>query len=132
MVPASIELDWVRGRSGEWLSLDSLDLTHPHFVKLIGVYVIWAPTGLPAAVRVGQGAIAKRLCAHRENPEIRHHDVLDGPLLATWAWVPGGALDGVERYLGLMLRPRVGSLFPCAALVFVNLPWSTSYSSPAQ
>jgi hypothetical protein len=98
----------------------TLNLDHPHLNAFEGVYVIWR-TGDRRAVRVGQGAVADRLRAHRADREIRAHQGT-GSLLVTWASVPAAYRGGVERYLATALTPLVGSTFPDVLPVEVNLP----------
>src|SRR5262249_27486850 len=116
-----IQLAWIGGPN-TWPTLFGWNLTHPPICAK-GVYIVWSAGPNPVVVRVGQGVIANRLQAHRSDPRIRRHDVLAGPLYASWAAVDPSALDGVEHYLGLMLRPKVGRVFPLADPIAVNLPW---------
>jgi hypothetical protein len=117
-------LTWIGGPGG-WPTLYGVDLSSLLVRTSVGVYVIWSSGPNPSAVRVGQGAIAHRLATHRSNSAIRRQDTLAGPLYVSWALVTPDALDGVERYLGLMLRPKVGRAFPIAQPVAVNFPWET-------
>jgi hypothetical protein len=97
-----------------------VDLGHPHFSGLEGVYIIWRSADR-RVVRVGQGAIADRLSAHRADPLILAHG-LTGELLVTWAQVSPLYRDGVERYLGEYYKPLVGKVFPDVRPILVNLP----------
>ncbi len=83
------------------------------------MYLIWSTTG--RCVRVGQGVIADRLKVHRADPIILSHQGT-GQLLVTWAQVIKPYRDGIERYLGEMLNPVVGSTFPNAIPIQVNIP----------
>ncbi len=114
--PQSITLNWEHCEGNVWCSLARLNLEHPYFQDLEGVYVIWSTAG--KWIRVGQGLIADRLRAHRSDPTISNY----GELLVTWAQVSPMYRDRVERYLGDTLRPLVGSAFPNVLPLVVNLP----------
>lgn len=87
-------------------------------VTTTGVYVIWKPGGPSKVVRLGQGDIAARIAAHRNDQKITRH----GPgLLVTWAAVAARSLDGVERYLAEQYSPLVGEAFPDVPAIAVNL-----------
>ena len=84
-----------------------------------GVYVIWH-TGSPSrVVRVGQGVIADRLAAHRNDRAILAY----GELRVTWASVPQAQRGGIERYLADNWHPLVGDAFPNVAPIAVNSPF---------
>src|SRR5437016_2252336 len=104
---------WVKSTEGDWLPLLTVDLSK---VTTAGVYAIWIGAG--NYVRVGQGDIADRLTAHRNDPAITKHK----PLYTTWAYVPAAQLDGVERYLYDVCSPLVGERAPDATPIEVNLP----------
>lgn len=114
--PQSITLKWERCEGNVWCPLGRLNLDHPYFRGVEGVYVIWSPAG--RWVRVGQGVIADRLRAHRSDPAIMRH----GELHVTWAGVDPLYRERVERYLGDTLKPVVGSAFPNVVPLSVNLP----------
>ena len=95
----------------------NVDLSHPHFNNMEGVYIIWQGNG--PVVRVGQGVIKDRLFAHRNDRAITAHQ----SLFVTWAPVSSLYRDGVERYLANILRPSVGDAFPNAIPTPVSLPW---------
>jgi hypothetical protein len=110
---------WVKCDQGLWCSFDRVNLTK---VSTVGVYVIWH-TGSPGrVVRVGQGDIAQRLGAHRDDPAVTRYRT-NGSLLVTWAEVPKKAdRDGIERYLANHYRPLVGDAWPDVTPIPVNLP----------
>lgn len=83
---------------------------------VFGVYVIWQGGG--PYIRVGQGDIAARLTAHRNDPAITKYS----NLYVTWAAVPRSQLDGVERYLFERCSPKVGDRCPDCSPIAVNLP----------
>ena len=121
----AIEVKWIRcgeGAESHWCSLETLDLTSPHFNNR-GVYIIWPEGSNPNhVVRVGQGKLGQRLGAHRKDQEILGYQTL-GKLRTTWALVESPYRDGVERYLAEKLEPLVGERFPDAEPIMVNLPW---------
>lgn len=115
-----LNLDWVKCEGGRWCNLLNLNLGHEHFNDMEGVYVIWHASQNPATVRVGQGFIRDRLVAHREDSAILAYQQYG--LYVTWARVAAVYRDGVERYLAAALKPKVGSRFPEAVSIEVNLP----------
>lgn len=118
LFPESVPVTWAKYTSGAWCGLATLNLAAPELVDAGGVYVIWRPYDR-RAVRVGQGTIVDRLRQHRCDREILTH----GPgLLVTWANVAPSWRDGVERYLANQYQPLVGTTFPFATPIPVNLP----------
>ena len=74
------------------------------------------------------GSMGARLSEHRNNEEILR---FEKELHVTWAAVSDVQLrKGMERCLGRVLVPRVGSRFPRAAPVEVNLPWRRWHRPP--
>jgi hypothetical protein len=117
-----MQVTWQKcGDDGHWCSLENLSLDS--IGDSNGVYIIWH-TGNPSkVVRIGQGSpIKDRLSAHRNDPKILVYKKY-GKLLVTWAEVSLLSRDGVERYLGDIWNPLVGSVFPDASPVVVNSPW---------
>lgn len=112
-----LNLTWVKSTTGTWLPLETVDLAN---VKSTGVYVIWFAQPGKNVVRIGQGDIAQRLCAHRLDPEVLAFKSR-GNLLVTWASVASDSIDGVERYLADQYLPLIGDRFPNVAVVPVNL-----------
>lgn len=93
-----------------------------------GVYVIWLrlPNGKMRTIRVGQGRIYYRLLEHRKDRKIiRNYKV--NRILATWARVQRKNADGVERWLGITLKPRVCERLPQATMIKVSLPYDNIY-----
>ena len=117
--PAMLSVGWRNcGDDGHWCDLEKLDLV----MKTTGVYIIWHEGNPSKVVRIGQGKIAERLAAHRNDPEITAYSKF-GPLLVTWAAVSAAQRDGVERYLADRLNPLVGDEIPYVEPIAVNNPW---------
>lgn len=112
---------WMRCEGSQWCNLLHLDLSHPHFGNLEGVYIVWHGGPGASVVRVGQGLIRERLSSHRADPQILAF--AENGLFATWAAVSHEYRDGVERFLAEKLRPKIGSAFPEVVPIQVNLPW---------
>ena len=113
---------WARcGSAGHWCDLRRLNLDN---VRAYGVYVIWRsdPFTGSGVVRVGQGDIAERLTAHRRDRDILQCEGL-GRLLVTWATVPTGLADQIERRLAESYVPEIGHRFPNVPPAVVNLPF---------
>jgi hypothetical protein len=113
-----LTVSWVKSTNNEWLSLEHVNLTN---VATRGVYIIWHRGNPSRVVRVGQGVIADRLSAHRQDPKILAYARLG--LRVTWAAVPAAQRDGVERHLADTWNPLVGDAFPDVAPIAVNSPW---------
>ncbi len=109
---------WQKCLGNIWGSLVNVDLSHPHFNNLEGVYIIWQGNG--PVIRIGQGIIRDRLAAHRRDPAITRYS----NLYVTWAPVSDFYRDGIERYLANILRPVVGDAFPNVSPIPVSLPWA--------
>jgi hypothetical protein len=116
-----MDVSWIKcGNDGHWCSLDRLELNSVGEVG--GVYIIWHEGNPGRVVRIGQGDISDRLCAHRNDKEITAYRK-NGALRVTWAAVPLQYRNGVERYLANTWEPLVGSAFPIALPLAVNSPW---------
>jgi hypothetical protein len=114
-------LYWNRCEGETWCPFLTVNLAHPHFQSIEGVYVIWHGGQAPWTVRVGQGAIAERLRAHRLDQTILSYSYLG--LFVTWAGVDLWNRNGVERFLADRLKPKVGTRAPDTRPIEVNLPW---------
>lgn len=116
-----LKLIWNKCKGDVWCNLLNVDLAHAHFDNMEGVYIIWHGSHNPSTVRVGQGVIRERLAAHRQDPDILAYQ--NFTLYVTWASVPQTQRDGVEKYLGETLNPKVGARLPNVFSIEVNLPW---------
>lgn len=119
-----LSLSWIKcsaSAGNAWCDLLKVNLDHEHFDNLEGVYIIWHSGQNPATVRVGQGTIRDRLSAHRQDQAILAYR--NQGLSVTWSTVAPPYRDGVERFLGENLSPKVGDRFPDAQPVEVNYPW---------
>jgi hypothetical protein len=111
---------WVRPNINDWYCLQSVNLAA---IATLGVYIIWRSGNTPWTVRVGQGDIADRLSADRQNPKILAYSSLAG-LRVTWVEVSEADRNGIERYLVGQLHPLVGDRYPDVQPIPVNLPWA--------
>ena len=116
-----MDVYWNKCQGNNWCDLLTLNLSHEHFNNMEGVYIIWHGGQNSATIRVGQGFIRDRLSVHRTEPEILKYKPYG--LFVTWVRVSANQRDGVERYLAERLNPKVGSRFPDADPIVVNLPW---------
>ena len=114
-------LEWIKCEENQWCNFINLNLSHSHFSGLDGVYIIWHGGQNPWTVYVGQGLIAERLAAHRQEKEILQYSSLG--LFVTWAKANANDRDGIELFLAQKLQPRVGHRYPSANPIPVNLPW---------
>ena len=114
-------VNWTKcGNGGNWCPLETLNLDTVGDVS--GVYIIWHEGNPARVVRVGQGNIKDRLCAHRKDKAIVAYRA-SGILRVTWAYVAWGQMDGVERHLANYWHPLVGDAFPDVLPIAVNSPW---------
>ena len=118
-----MNLFWLKCENNAWCSLREVDLSHSYYDNFVGIYIIWYWDNLGNAVtvKVGQGNLRERLTAHNTDPRIQQYAHLN--LLVTWTDTLSYLRDGVEVYLGKVLKPRVGSLFPNAKPIPVSLPF---------
>lgn len=112
-----LNVTWAKAQTG-WWQLDTVDLT---IIKAHGVYLIWHGGNPSRVVRIGQGDVASRLGAHRNDPAVTAHK-RSGTLYVTWAAVSAAQRGGVERFLTDHYRPLVGDAFPDEPPIAVNLP----------
>jgi len=117
----SQNLIWNKCEGDAWCPFLTVNLQHPFFKNLEGVYIIWHGGQAPATVYVGAGNIAERLAAHRQDSRILQYSSLG--LFVTWAAVIAPFRDGVERYLADKLLPKEGSAHPNVTPISTNLPW---------
>lgn len=123
-----MNLNWIKCEGNHWCSLLNLNLDHPHFTNLEGVYIIWHSGQQPAVVYVGQGNIAQRISHHRENPEILKFSHYG--LFVTWAQVSVRDQSGVESYLCQQLNPKVVAVYPAVQEIPVNIPREVQVNFP--
>lgn len=114
-------LSWNKCTGNQWCPLNTVNLDHPLFDGMEGVYIIWHGGQKAATVRVGQGVIRDRLREHRKDKDVQAYS--EQGLYVTWAAVAAGDRDGVEAYLAYRLKPLEGERFPDRPPVEVNLPW---------
>ena len=107
------------GIADVWCSLERVDVSK---IGDRGVYVIWHGGPQPKVVRIGQGNIAERITAHRNDPQVLQYK-FQGELFVTWAIVASHLMDGVEHHLAGKWHPIVGDAFPVAVPIVVNSPW---------
>ena len=145
----SITLHWQKCNNylfwGSWCRLDSDLLDDPRLeislgrnlfgfdtsIGITGVYIIWAGVGDNRTIlKVGSGIIKDRLQAHLNDPKVQAYK--SKGLYATWATLPlyfqlarklGDSERGVERFLGVMLNPKLTQRLPTnVEFIWVNLP----------
>ena len=119
-----VTVTWNKCDGDKWCSFENVNLSHEHFNNMAGVYVIWHGGTSPKTVRVGQGNIAERIAAHRQDPQITKYASLG--LFVTWAKLPANQQSGVEAYLAATLNPLVGNRFPNAQQIQVNSPFGSN------
>lgn len=116
-----MNVTWNNCKGDVWCHLNTVDLSHEHFDKMEGIYIIWYGNTERTVVRVGQGIIKDRIAAHRKDKDIQAYKHYG--LYVTWASVAEKYRDGVEAFLADELDPLVGDRFPDRKGIKVNLPW---------
>ena len=114
------QVSWVKCDGSSWCPFRNVNLAN---VTGDGVYLIWEPS-TNTAVYVGQGNIAERIAAHRQNDGFRSFEgrTWQG-LLVTWAYISDlGTRLGVEQYLADQYNPKLGERHPAGQAIEVNLP----------
>lgn len=117
----AINVDWTKCGQGEsWCDFRFVSLTAVRSGE--GVYIVWNEdqNGRRYTVYVGQGEIRDRIAAHRQDPRF---DSVQSAFV-TWVYIANEETRlGVERYLGNVLRPSIGKVWPAVTPIQVNLPW---------
>ena len=91
-----------------------------------GVYIIWTGTDNNRTVlKVGSGIIKDKLAIHLKDPEIQAYQPTR--LYVTWgstlsAIGPEKIQKGIEKFLGIVFKPKLMEHSPDVDLVVVNLP----------
>lgn len=115
-----LQVKWFTcGDDDHWCSFENLNLAT---ATESGVYIIWHAGNPGRVVYVGQGKVADRIAAHRQNRAITGCSRY-GMLRVTWASVSEAQRDGVERYLADKWSPLVGDAHPDVLPIAVNSPW---------
>jgi len=114
-------LNWMKCSGDQWCNFFNLNIDHPHFNNLEGIYIIWHGAPNPAVVYVGQGNIRERIRIHRTEESFLHYR--NNVLFVTWAPVSSIHRDGVERYLIEKWNPLAGDNHPSVEPIEVNSPW---------
>jgi len=115
-----LKVSWLRCQGDEWANLFALNLAHPHFDGLQGVYLVWQVGDNPTSVLVGFGQIRDALTKFRQSPQVAQFR--DRDLYVTWAVVDSGLQEGAARYLAKTLGPKIGPPPSDIPPVQLNLP----------
>lgn len=117
-----MDLTWNKCVGDVWCRLATVNLPHPHFNDMAGVYVIWHGGTTPATVKVGRGTIRQQLQQERNDPQVQSYANLG--LFVTWAAVPADQAPGVHAFLVQKLNPKVASNGNFQAPpIEATLPW---------
>ena len=96
-----------------------------HSVGIRGVYVLWTGIDNRTVLKVGSGIIKDKLAADLRDPEVQAHKPTR--LYVTWASTLSviGAEEiqkGIEKFLGIVFKPKLAEYLPDIDLVLVNIP----------
>ena len=97
-------------------------------VPTSGVFIVWLGGERARTVRVGLGPIAVVVRAQRHDVKVLNYRRM-GALYVTWAALPDYERRGAVPYLQQALRPLIVDKFDEAAVIEVNLPWTTKASA---
>jgi len=114
-------VNWNKCQGNVWCKLNSVNIDHPHFNSMSGVYIIWHGGDNPRTVYVGHGFIRGALFNAIRNVTIQNYEV--NTLYVTWAEVSPNQQFGVERYLINVLNPLINPSYYDPNQIQVNLPW---------
>ena len=94
-------------------------------VGISGVYIIWTGIEDRIVLKVGSGIIKDKLTSDLRDPEIQAHK--PARLYVTWASTlsvvgPEEIQKGIEKFLGVVFKPKLAENLPDVDLVMVNLP----------
>jgi len=117
----TLNLHWNKCVGDKWCPFLTVNLDHAAFENKRGVYIIWHGGDHPKTVYVGQGNIAERIRAHRDEQAILQYS--RHGLFVTWAEVSEASMSGVERFFYDRLTPLVGDKSPETAHVQASFPW---------
>ena len=112
-----LKLKWMGSGDREWHRLMTLNLAHPYFNEITGVYIIWSAKK-NRAIRIGSGIIKDRIAEHKNNDEIKQYP----DLYVTWAETNTNQMENIEIFLAEALKHLVGTRFPDKDPIEVNLP----------
>ena len=116
-------VNWNKCHGDVWCNLGNVNLEHPHFLAMDGVYIIWHGGNPSHTVCVGHGNIRDRLLLHRrEVGGVQAYGQFN--LFVTWAAVDPARQEGVVNFLSRRLTPLVPMQQRSDAVgISVNLPW---------
>jgi twitching motility protein PilT len=117
-----LKVFWTKCQDNVWADLYAVDLSHPHFDGLDGVFIVWHGGAKPGHVRVGFGSIRDGIVASRLDPAVAAYR--GEQLFVTWAKTDAGLGEGATRYLAKLLAPKAQGAIAASAVppVEVNLP----------
>lgn len=102
-------------------------------VGISGVYIIWTGIDNRTVLKVGSGIIKDKLAIHLRDPEVQAYKPTR--LYVTWASIlsvigPEEIQKGVEKFLGIVFKPKLVEHLPDVDPIMVNLPWSGKPAPP--
>jgi hypothetical protein len=117
-----LNVSWTKCAGNAWCQLEKVDVAR---VASSGVFIVWASSQRPRAVRIGYGPIAQRVRAQRHDANVMRYRKT-GTLYVTWVALPDYESQGVMIYLSNALRPFVRDPLPPVGMIEVNLPFTPS------
>lgn len=117
-----LHVSWTKCAGNAWCQLEKVDVAR---VTSSGVFIVWAGTQRPRAVRVGYGPIARVVRAQRHDANVMRYRKT-GTLYVSWAVLPDYESQGVMIYLSNVMRPFIADLLPRVGMIEVNLPFTPS------
>ena len=96
-----------------------------HCAGISSVYIIWAGIEDRIVLKVGSGIIKDKLAADLRDPEIQAYK--PKRLYVTWASTlsvigPEEIQKGIEKFLGVVFKPKLSENLPDVDIVMANLP----------
>ena len=96
-----------------------------HCAGISGVYIIWAGIEDRIVLKIGSGIIKDKLAADLRDPEVQAYK--PARLYVTWASTlsvigPEEIQKGIEKFLGVVFKPKLSENLPDVDIVMANLP----------
>ena len=100
MIKISKNISWLKCQGSVWCYLDSVNITHKHFDKLEGIYLIWHGGKNARVVKIGQGLIRNKIKKFRTDSEVLKYKKFN--LYVTWAKVEREQRWNIEVFMCIL------------------------------
>ncbi len=118
-----MNLNWTKCKGGVWCDLFKLNVNHPTFSEMQGIYILWIEKdNIRKVLKIGYGVMSEELNNAKNDLAIQAFRYIGTPM--TFAPVDEDFANGILTYLHKMVvsqmsRPPKELTHP----IKVNLPW---------